>query len=444
MAGGNLWSQDELSSLRALYADPAISKTDLLSALPGRSLRSIYMKAWELGIGRQWSDAEIERLRRLFVDPSIEDADLVAAFPGRGATAIVQQAGNLGLRRPRSKPSNRWTDDQIDELTKSFPDSSIERDRICGSLNRSWDAIRKMAEKLGLQRIEAESREAIAMRHRRAVAAGVASSRVDKRPWTTDEIRILEERYPDFRVDQDEICDVLGRTWVSVKSKASSLGLNRPRKKYHVRSDYFDVVDTDEKAYWLGFIAADGAVSGLRAFKIDLASKDANHLLSFRDIIAPDVELQPIEPKTIKHLTTSYTSSSGVSLQLSDRSLVHSLLRYGIVQGKSRCFLWPTILDEAFAKAFFVGYFDGDGSLCKENETGRLHFSLLGTHPFLMAVHERLQRWASIEIPLPRQSGGPSLFRLSKTGESVRSIAAVLDEIEHGLLRKRILAIDHC
>ena len=38
------------------------------------------------------------------------------------------------------------------------------------------------------------------------------------------------------------------------------------RRKYSVNDNYFNVIDTEEKAYWLGFIYADGFISSLKSF----------------------------------------------------------------------------------------------------------------------------------------------------------------------------------
>ena len=54
--------------------------------------------------------------------------------------------------------------------------------------------------------------------------------------------------------------------------------------KHNLNKEYFKNIDTEEKAYWLGFIAADGCV-----YKM---SKNAHRLqinLSYKDILQDDV-----------------------------------------------------------------------------------------------------------------------------------------------------------
>ena len=70
-----------------------------------------------------------------------------------------------------------------------------------------------------------------------------------------------------------------GRTWSSLVNRAHILSAGnrvkaglRPRKWYW-DFDYFEYVDTPEKAYWLGFIYADGSLQvtdARRVFHIQL------------------------------------------------------------------------------------------------------------------------------------------------------------------------------
>ena len=48
----------------------------------------------------------------------------------------------------------------------------------------------------------------------------------------------------------------------------------------------FETIDTEEKAYWLGFLYADGSVSSNEdKIELGLAEQDMHHIEKFRDFI---------------------------------------------------------------------------------------------------------------------------------------------------------------
>ena len=48
----------------------------------------------------------------------------------------------------------------------------------------------------------------------------------------------------------------------------------------------FEIIDTEEKAYWLGFLYADGSVSSTdNRIELGLAEKDLNHIEKFKEFI---------------------------------------------------------------------------------------------------------------------------------------------------------------
>ena len=60
--------------------------------------------------------------------------------------------------------------------------------------------------------------------------------------------------------------------------------------KYYFNKNYFDIIDNSEKAYWLGFIWADGYVCKRKRkdnhieydFKLSLSKIDSDHLEKFK------------------------------------------------------------------------------------------------------------------------------------------------------------------
>ncbi len=90
-------------------------------------------------------------------------------------------------------------------------------------------------------------------------------------------------------VDRDWLVAQL-RNGRLVKDIAAGLGtthktLNRAMRDLGVVSaslrfqhDFFHVINTEQKAYWLGYIMADGCVTTTQSNRIEITSKDVEHL----------------------------------------------------------------------------------------------------------------------------------------------------------------------
>ncbi|MFB6211001.1 MAG: homing endonuclease associated repeat-containing protein [Halobacteriales archaeon] len=67
---------------------------------------------------------------------------------------------------------------------------------------------------------------------------------------------------------------------------------------YSVNEDYFETIDTAEKAYWLGFLYGDGYTfdsdDGRVFFGLELGVKDRHHLVKFKETIESK---HPISPR---------------------------------------------------------------------------------------------------------------------------------------------------
>ena len=88
-----------------------------------------------------------------------------------------------------------------------------------------------------------------------------------------------------------KICGVSGDTIEYWRRKHDISKHIIKRKKYSVNESFFDIIDTEEKAYWLGFIMADGCIctsnssSPNNRLSIILNQKDKDHLIKFKKAI---------------------------------------------------------------------------------------------------------------------------------------------------------------
>lgn len=135
-------------------------------------------------------------------------------------------------------------------------------------------------------------------------------------------------------------------------------------KKYNVNENFFENIDTEEKAYWLGFLYADGYVrmkydrSG--ELKLKLGIKDKGHVELFSKSIESNHKIKDfisdVIVDKIKH------SSMCSSLSIYNTKIVKDLYIHGCTNKKTFTIRFPN-LDKELERHFIRGYFDGDGCI---------------------------------------------------------------------------------
>ncbi len=97
-------------------------------------------------------------------------------------------------------------------------------------------------------------------------------------------------------------------------------------RKYNLNHDYFESIDSEAKAYFLGFIFADGCVS----------LSDQNFLLRI-EIHKDDVEVLDGFKKHIESTSPikNNLKRNSINIRLYSKKLIKDLLRIGCVERKS-------------------------------------------------------------------------------------------------------------
>lgn len=123
-------------------------------------------------------------------------------------------------------------------------------------------------------------------------------------------------------------------------------------RKYFFDENLFEIIDTNEKAYWLGFLMADGWISN---GSLNLSLKDGEMIYKFRTFIGN-------EDIPIKDEANCVGKINQKLIQISSVKLINSLEKYGLIPNKTHR---TQILNvpEKYLSHFIRGYFDGDGCL---------------------------------------------------------------------------------
>lgn len=143
----------------------------------------------------------------------------------------------------------------------------------------------------------------------------------------------------------------------------------------------FSKIDTEEKAYWLGFLYADGTVrskKGDNQIELSLQEQDYEHLVKFRKFIGNNNKIAFRE----KQKAYRYCVRS--------RQIKNDLIKLGCVPNKSLILKFPTKkqIPDSLLKHFVRGYTDGEGCLCITH--GKMHYELIGTQDFLSGLKKRV------------------------------------------------------
>jgi hypothetical protein len=150
------------------------------------------------------------------------------------------------------------------------------------------------------------------------------------------------------------------------------------RRRYNINQDYFETIDTEEKAYWLGFLAADGTIrlrhGGAEKKKrgssivLKLAVKDKHHVDRFQKIFG-------IESRITHHRDYTKTRKGEVSfsdncrVSINSNKLIDDIMDKGVTPRKSQTLDRPNIKDE-YQNHFIRGYFDGNGTISFNTKEG--------------------------------------------------------------------------
>ncbi len=191
-----------------------------------------------------------------------------------------------------------------------------------------------------------------------------------------------------FSVSQRSIWGLLKRRNVQMRDSSEA------GRIYDCDHNYFENIDTEEKAYWLGFLMADGSVKRNQLW-LTLARKDRPHIVDFRESLQSD---HPIHDGSTFLSATGRTYEKSRFVITSDK-MTDDLAKLGIIPNKTSKETFPDI-DGSLARHFIRGVFDGDGSVgyyvrpyrrtAKEYVRRDSVFHITGNEPFLLEIQKHL------------------------------------------------------
>lgn len=174
--------------------------------------------------------------------------------------------------------------------------------------------------------------------------------------WDDESVSYLIKNYE--KTEKSVIEKELNRTWSSIQNKAFLLKL----KREIANANASNLINGSYEAfYWLGFIMADGHFNSNKQLQINLAKKDLNHLKKFASFVEYTNEL------TKPSINIDYTNIN---------DWLVSTFKISNIKTYNACDLTKLEHNELFC--FCIGFIDGDGCISiNGNLTIKCHKSWL-------------------------------------------------------------------
>lgn len=227
--------------------------------------------------------------------------------------------------------------------------------------------------------------------------------------YTQEEIEFIKENYN--KMTYVELTNLLNtfnlikKDAKQVRTKGSILGLTK--KKYYFNDRYFEHINTSDKAYWLGFIYADGYIyehnSGCE-IGIELKSTDALHLENFNKCLNGNFEIKTILRRESEYNGYILPEREISKIRIYSTKMFKDLNKLNIVQNKTYRNEYPTICDEYFFH-FVRGFLDGDGCIYINAINGSIQVKFTNANSqFLLYLQDKIYNLMHIPSYIYKES----------------------------------------
>jgi len=161
-----------------------------------------------------------------------------------------------------------------------------------------------------------------------------------------------------------QISDEVSMSFSAIRKRLLRVGIatNRRYRKYQVDHNYFERLDTPEKAYWLGFIYTDGGLkpsrTGHHRLCITCSEADKTHLDKFLTCLSSSY------PVKCDNRVTDFGGAFTYYVDISSIKLCDDIMRLGVVPNKTYDHSTPVFIPKGeLERHFWRGCIDGDGSM---------------------------------------------------------------------------------
>jgi hypothetical protein len=234
-----------------------------------------------------------------------------------------------------------------------------------------------------------------------------------------------------YNISNQSLGRLLKRRGFPTTSTQDTNSRTNSRRKYPCNDRFFSSFCDEARAYWAGFITADGCVmarkdcKNSKLLKISLAVVDRGHLEKFKVCLRAENPIHFEMPSgTIgKH---AIRSDGRVKITISSNKLCDDLINNGIGPRKTSREKIPDAIPKEHVRHFIRGYLDGDGWWSLGHLPGWEAAGFCGGYNIL----SQIRQWISDNIPeagRPNIIKVPGMYKISYMGgRQTRAIIACL------------------
>lgn len=188
---------------------------------------------------------------------------------------------------------------------------------------------------------------------------------------------------------------------------------------------YLDAIDDEYKAYYLGFMYADGYNNYSNKkyqISLELQASDIDILERFKTLFHSTYRIRD----KVSKLSYAENWSPIKRLVFYSKDLSLKLKEYGCIEAKTYDLDFPSedIVPDHLIRHFIRGYSDGDGSICINEKSYRNTISIQGTQLFLSGLMEKVVTHTGV-TRTKILNGNGNVFEWKKGGR--KQVLKVLD-----------------
>lgn len=231
------------------------------------------------------------------------------------------------------------------------------------------------------------------------------------------EIEKILELY-NKRLQPIEIAEQLNCSSSNITRRLKKIGIEIKRNyskhrysrlgRHSINEDFFNVINNEAKAYFLGLMYSDGSVTNNQFY---LKLKDEDIIIKFKKCLESSAPIQ-------RRYNGNYDS---YCLTISSKKSCSNLIKWGCVPNKTKIIQLPKLREDLY-RHFIRGFFDGDGCLQLHDKIYRCRFDLTSaSKQFLEQLRPIITNIARTNGSLNKETKY-SVWHLNYSGHQVADI----------------------